>query len=194
MRKDWGEFNSSVWSGNKNTSIYRGESIRKFITLSPAITKWWKENLILTGHTKCILESLILWTKISNFLRTTTIYDKNNDSDNVQKEKIKQYEIDMKLYSKWVARFYELGLVTFMTKSNKGDEETFYLHTLRYYMPDIIEDTWKKYKLGVGIFTMQGFERRNKESKHSLSNHNNYKGNYIIQNLNRLYTKFDLND
>ena len=49
-----------------------------------------------------------------------------------------------------------------MTKKEEGDCETFYLHTIRFYMPDIVDDTWKKYYFGVGVFTMQGFERRNK--------------------------------
>ena len=98
----------------------------------------------------------------------------------------------MKLYKKWVERFYELGVVTFMTKIEPGDQETFYLHVMRFYMPDIIDDTWKKYRLGVGIYTMQGFERRNKESKQALSRHNNFRGNFIIQNLNRLFSKFNL--
>ena len=58
-------------------------------------------------------------------------------------------------------------------------------------MYDIIIDTWNTYKLGVGIFTMQGFERRNKESKATLLRTNN-KGNIMIQNLVKLFTKFSL--
>ena len=42
--------------------------------------------------------------------------------------------------------------------------ETFYLHTLRYYITNIIKHTYDTYELGVGIFTMQGSEHRNKES------------------------------
>ena len=60
-------------------------------------------------------------------------------------------------------------------------------------MTDIIEDTWKKYRLGVRIFTIQGFERTNKESNHALNNHNNYRGNIVIQNLTKLYNEFDIN-
>ena len=33
------------------------------------------------------------------------------------------------------------------------------------------QDTWTKYKLDVGIFTMEGFERRNTESKQVVRNH-----------------------
>ena len=54
----------------------------------------------------------------------------------------------------------------------------------------IIKDTWEKYRLGVGIFTMQGFERRNKESKFTLQHHTNNKGNIIIQNLIKLFASF----
>lgn len=32
--------------------------------------------------------------------------------------------------------------MNFRTKKD-GDSETFYLHTLRFYMLDIIDDTWK---------------------------------------------------
>ena len=48
-----------------------------------------------------------------------------------------------------------------MTKVDKGDKEKFYMHALRHYTIKHAQDTWKKYKLGVGIFTMEGFERRN---------------------------------
>lgn len=58
------------------------------------------------------------------------------------------------MYNRWIKIFYELVFVTFMTKTDKGDEETFYLHVLIYYMPEIIKDTWNKYELGIGIYTM----------------------------------------
>ena len=38
----------------------------------------------------------------------------------------------MKLYKKLVERIYDLGFVTFMTKIEKVDQETFYLHVLRF--------------------------------------------------------------
>ena len=78
-----------MWAGNKKVSIYKGESIRKFINLTPDIIKWWKKNLVITKHTKCILESLKLWVKISQFLRTTTIYDEDKDDEIEKKRKIK---------------------------------------------------------------------------------------------------------
>ena len=54
----------------------------------------------------------------------------------------------------------------------------------------MIEDTWNRHRLGIGVFSMQGFERRNKESKRCIQNNSNNKGNIIIQNLMRLLIDF----
>ena len=44
------------------------------------------------------------------------------------------------------------------------DNETFYLYSLMLYSPSITKSTFKENQLGLGIYTMKGFERRNKES------------------------------
>ena len=50
----------------------------------------------------------------------------------------------------------------------------------------IAKITFERHRLGVGIFTMQGYERRNKESKNTFKRFNNHKGNILVQNINRL--------
>ena len=57
-------------------------------------------------------------------------------------------------------------------------------------MPIIAKDTLKKHNLGLGIYTMQGFERRNKESKNTLKRFSNGKGDILSPNLKRLYDVF----
>ena len=64
------------------------------------------------------------------------------------------------------------------------------MHVLRFYIPRIADDTFEKYNLGVGIFTMQGFERRKKESKNTLRRFSNGIGNIIVGNLKRLWDIF----
>ena len=88
--------------------------------------------------------------------------------------------------------FYKVGGRSFMTKNkaHPGDDETFYLHVLRYYLPRIAKSTFEKHQLGLGIFTMQGFERRNKESKNTLKRFSNNKGNVLMQNMRRLWDVF----
>ena len=61
------------------------------------------------------------------------------------------------------------------------------MHVLRYYIVDIAKITYEKHQLGVGIFSMQGFERRNKESKNTMKRFCNNKGNVLMNNMKRLY-------
>lgn len=56
----------------------------------------------------------------------------------------------------------------------------------------IAEYTWDKYKLGLGVYTMQGFEWWNKDSKMTLQNFTNNKGNIIKQSKIHLWDIFTL--
>ena len=64
------------------------------------------------------------------------------------------------------------------------------MRTLWFHIPKIARETWEKHGLGVGVFTMQGFERRNKESKNTLRRFTNKKGNILMQNMKRLWDVF----
>ena len=88
--------------------------------------------------------------------------------------------------------FYEIGGRSFLTKNpaKVGDDETFYLHALRFYLPQIAKQTLREHNLGLGIFTMQGFEARNKESKNTLKRFSNGIGNIAVSNLKRLWDVF----
>ena len=74
--------------------------------------------------------------------------------------------------------------------SSIGDEETLYMHALRFYIPVIAKVTFDRHGVGIGIFNMQGFERRNKESKNTLQRFSNNKGNMVVPNLKRLWDVF----
>ena len=87
--------------------------------------------------------------------------------------------------------FYKVGAKSFLTGgSTIGDQETFYMNALRFYIPVINRITFDKHGVGVGIFNMQGFERRNKESKNTLQRFSITKGNIVIHNLKRLWDVF----
>ena len=87
---------------------------------------------------------------------------------------------------------YKFGATSFLTGSNDvGNNETFYFHTVRYYLPVIARENWDNFELGLGVFSMQGFERRNKESKCAMHNYSNNKGNIVVHNLARLWDVFD---
>ena len=64
------------------------------------------------------------------------------------------------------------------------------MHYLRFYMPMIARKTMQDHQLGLGIFTMQGYERRNKESKNNLKRFKNGKRSLLITNLKQLWDIF----
>ena len=65
--------------------------------------------------------------------------------------------------------FYKAGKHSFLTKNALiiGQNETFYLHWLRFYLPKNAKETYENLNLGIGFFSMQEFERQNKEYKNS---------------------------
>ena len=59
--------------------------------------------------------------------------------------------------------FFTAGGKYFLTKGAvAGDDKTFYMHCLRCYIPKIAWTKFRDHHLGVGVFTMQGYERRKK--------------------------------
>ena len=104
------------------------------------------------------------------------------------KNDLAQWEIKLKF-------FYEVGKNTFLTKDHDhpGDDETFYLHVLRFYLPQIAKKTLDEHQCGLGIFTMQGFEHRNKQSKNIKKRFTNSKGNVLASILRRLWDRFHHN-
>ena len=78
-----------------------------------------------------------------------------------------------------------------MTKVDKVDKEKCYMHVIRHYTPMHAQDAWDTYKLGAGIFTMEGFERINFKSKQVVRNHTNKKGNITLQSAKKLYKKYN---
>lgn len=112
-------------------------------------------------------------TKNTPFLVITTI-----ENENVYKQQMLEFEQNVK-------EMYKEGKLTILTKNllKEGDNKTFFLHCLRFYIPKIIKITYKNHNLDVGIFTMHGFERRNKESKNAMRKFSNNRGNIIISNM-----------
>ena len=112
-------------------------------------------------------------------------------------EDVAIYEKQLEDYIVNVKEFYKIGVQSFLTKDkgNPGGDETFYMHVLRFYVPKIARTTFDKDGYGVGIFTMQGYKRRNKESKNTLHHFCNGKGDILKNNMNRLYDvyHYDIN-
>eukprot|EP00978_Attheya_sp_CCMP212_P012782 scaffold31964_cov35-Attheya_sp.AAC.1 len=89
-----------------------------------------------------------------------------------------------------IKRFYKCGRTTWLTKNSEGDDEFLYSHVLWFYIPRMAREIFEKQGVGIGVFTMQGYERRNKESKNIMKRFSNNKGNLVMQNLKRLWDRF----
>ena len=75
---------------------------------------------------------------------------------------VDMYTTSLHDFEEAVKTFYEFGSTTLLTKTRSGDEETFYMHVLRFYIPVIDQNTVSNHRLDVGVFTMKGFERQNR--------------------------------
>ena len=166
-----------VWNTNRPFSSFIGKELLAFINNTINIVDYLKENFIETIVLNDLCNSLIEWEHISPFLLKTSI-----ENVTVYKQELKDFINHLKL-------FYEIGAQSFLTKDARvvGGDETFYMHCLRFYLPHIAQLTLERHGLGLGIFTMQGFERRNKESKNTLRRFCNGKGDILSPNMKRLY-------
>ena len=121
--------------------------------------------------------------KIHEFI----IKPKIDDGDDYEEE-IKQVEILVK-------QPYEYDRTTFLAlKAGVIDSlETSYMHILWYNLATLAKITFRRHKVGIDIFTLQGMERCNKESKNIFLKHCNMKGNLCEQTMKGLTDQFDEN-
>ena len=162
-----------------------------FVHLTAELVVLIKDLFETSQYLESFCDGLITSREISEFMHVTKIVQKidNPDEKEIKKREYKRsmdkLELDVKL-------LYKFGATSFLSAKNiVGDSETFYFHMVRYYIPVISRDTCSKFQLGLGIFSMQGVEHRNKYSKCTLRNHSNNKGNIVINNLDRLWDVFD---
>ena len=94
------------------------------------------------------------------------------------------------LYKKEATKFLNNAHASCLTNKVQGDGETFYIHALSMYIPKIMRETYDSHMLGLGVFTMEGFEYKNYSSKHAIREHSNRKGNVCLQSLKYLTLQF----
>ena len=102
---------------------------------------------------------------------------------------IDDYNVMLDKYEDNVKRLYHSAKYTLFN----GNKVSFYFHVIRFYFPKIAKITLEKHSLGMGIFTMQGFERINKESKNFIaraSTFNRKNKTMLYNNLRKLLQLF----
>lgn len=180
LRRFWGEYHLFVWNSNKPFASFHGNELAMWVKNIPATIALIRSHFDDTEHLKHLYQFLESWHSLPAFLGITKIKE---DAD-------KWYKNQMSEYVKNVTKLYDAGAKTVLTRNNTGDRETFYMHVLCYYVPQIAKKTHDTYGVGMGVYTMQGYERRNKESKNTLRRFNNNRGNIVVPNLKRLWDIF----
>ena len=175
----WCSYNLDVWTQNKEFSSFIGLDIRQFIKKIPLVTAFLVDNFNSNEFVDSIITGLNLWVDLCKFIHITKIDDEND------------YKNEMDTFDSKIKVFFTAGGKSFLTKGAVADDDkALYMHYLRCYIPKLSRTKFKDHHLGVGVFTMQGCERRNKETKQVFARHCNVKGNVQIQTLSRLFDEY----
>jgi len=138
----WGKFCVSIWKCNKAFSFFQVKDIQAFIKNIPEIVDFIDTNFSEVERLVHLAKVIKVWNNIQEFLHNVTV------NEATYMEELSKFRSDTK-------ELYESGAETFLTKTTKVDQEIFYTHTLRYYLPYITEKIFHQHKLGLGIWTMQ---------------------------------------
>ena len=82
----------------------------------------------------------------------------------------------------------------FFTDQVPGDHETFYAHAVKWYFLQILRQTYGKYGIVLGIYTMEGFEAINYMTKRVIRDGSNCRGDIFAQTMikiTKVYMLFD---
>ena len=176
-----------LWRAKKKFSQLLGIEVKAFVLQCPTIATLLRSTeggLRQTPKVISLAKALDLWYEIEKHLKR----------GKVDAKEAAGFPLKIEQFKKNIDSFYECGTDTFLTKVDMGDDETYYLHALKYYIPNHASQTWDDHKCGIGVFTMQGFERRNKESKNILRKFNNMKNKMLSQILKHLWDSFFYNN
>ena len=187
LKTVWSKGVLCLWRVKKKFSQLLGIKIKAFVLKCPKIASLLRSldsGLQQTPQVFLLAKALDLWYVIEKLLKRAK----------VDKKEVEGFPLELEKFKKNIDSFYKCGINTFLTSDEVGDDETYYLHALTYYILYHARKTSDDHKYGVGVFTMQGFERRNKMSKNILRRFNNMKTQMQSQILKCLWDSFFYNN
>ena len=148
-----------IWKNAKSLDLYDGDELKKFTKNASKLATWMQTSGVVSMDDEewnSMSKALKLWTYIESFLLKAKIDDKEDYLREIQK-----FECSVK-------QFYDHGSDTFLMSAQgiEGGRETVYMHILQFNIAKHAKETFERHGLGIGIFNLQGMERRNKESKY----------------------------
>ena len=171
-----------MWRSEDPLSRFREKELAKFTENAKELAEWAeKEKLFGKSDVSWtnFCTALKLWPDLYKFL--------------VKAKVGKNYLKEVKVFEKNAELFYEAGKKSFLSEGTDiGSKETSYIHVLRFVTGPLAKLTFKRQGVGIGVFTLQGYERRNQESKYVLFlRHTNKLYDFVAQILRRLTENFD---
>lgn len=192
----WSDYEVTPWLLNKPNSRLKGRHTKEFTRKIQLVIRKIKQTLI-GNEVDYLCSALAMYSKINLFLGYTIIDNwirgnkfigSNEFSSTTNKRDVAYGMIEK--YKDIAKKFYYAGMKSFLTKSIPGDGETFYVHVVTCYIPVVAKRTYDEHGLGVGIFTMEGFESVNYSSKQFIRNKSNRKHNICAQSLKGLVLQY----
>ena len=174
---------SSQFQDNETLSRIQGKHIKGWIKDINNFVKMIEESIECDDNNpemRDFVKACKVWTKITKFINIAKVPD----------DKVDAYKTELEDFNKNVVLFYKHGGATFMKGEQIGDKETFYLHVVRNYLPQMAKNVFEKHQFGLGVVTMQGFEHRNKQSKRAFKLKTNSTGNTVLQSMKALRNLF----
>ena len=99
---------------------------------------------------------------------------------------------EVQFFEEMAEEFYEAGKESFLSEGTTiRGKETSYVHILRFVSGPLARLTFERHGVGIGVFTLQGYERRNQESKYIFGRHTNKLYDFVKQILRKLTEKFN---
>ena len=179
LKSMYNDFHIYCWNNGLNFNKFKGHDLSMFVFKIKKVITFSNKYLMITQEINNLLCGLDCLQDVFSFLSISYINDKNE-----YMEEIRRYEEKVKLLFKY-------GKDSYLSNENGG--VTFYFHVLRFYYPKFAKMNANNHNLGMGIFSMQGFERRNKESKNTLKRFcttNRSSSHLIVNNIRRLLYVF----
>jgi hypothetical protein len=172
-----------IWEMDKPIDSYIGGELKLFSKNAFKIASWASENDLVSATNlewTNFAAAFNLWEEMHAFITKAEVKE-----DDDYEQEIKKFEVEVK-------QFYEYGRTTFLASKSGviGSLETSYSHILRFNLAQLARITYQRHKVGIGVFTLQGYERRNKESKNVFVKHSNAKGNLCLHTMKGLTEQY----
>ena len=147
-----------LWKLDKQFTSLKGNKVKRFVIAGPAIADLLIDRFKEDCWVLSIVKALRLWYDIERFLKIGNIKLESEEKNVPVTTLIDQFEQN-------ITKFYLVISTSFIKANCVSDRKTYYLHCLRFYIPKLAREKWEIHQCGIGIYSMQGFERKNKNRR-----------------------------